>query len=157
MKYIAIKVETDACVQPDGRVCAHYKPAGSPGRELAQQRCRAAGACGNIIFEAVPETALAPNESALRSIGAEARARTLDPVTSHEAAKVQVPTKLREQIVFALAATHLRDAGLTGHQMADATGRKLNSVTPRLAELRKAGIIKDSGRREDKQIVWTLA
>lgn len=157
MKYIAIKVEQNACIQPDGRTCAHYVPPSSPERDEADARCRKAGDCHKVIFEAVPEYTPHPDAVPRSAIRAEARARTLDPATSHEAARVQVPTKLREQIVLALAGTLTRDAGLTGHQMADATGRKLNSVTPRLAELRKAGIIKDSGRREDKQIVWTLA
>lgn len=46
--------------------------------------------------------------------------------------------------------------GATGHEIAIALGgiHLLNSVTPRLAPLRREGLIKDSGMRRERQIVW---
>lgn len=90
-------------------------------------------------------------------------ARTTDPETSKVAAKIKrVP--LRDQIIQALSeneAAYLFSAvtpelGLTGTELASALAAKLNSITPRFAELVKAGKIQDSGRRRDGQIVWTL-
>jgi hypothetical protein len=36
------------------------------------------------------------------------------------------------------------------------TKHPLNCITPRFAPLRRKGLIKDSGQRRDKQIVWVL-
>ena len=47
--------------------------------------------------------------------------------------------------------------GMTGKQIAASTGIALNTVTPRLAPLRRRGCIKDSGQRRDRQIVWVRA
>ena len=47
--------------------------------------------------------------------------------------------------------------GFTGKDIANFTGQPLNCVTPRFAPLRRKGLIKDSGVRRDKQIVWVLA
>ena len=83
---------------------------------------------------------------------AEYRARANDPATSKAAGK---PTRLslRERVQGILCLGHTA----TGTEIAEQLGARLNSVTPRLAELRRAGKIKDSGQRRDKQIVWVLA
>ena len=47
--------------------------------------------------------------------------------------------------------------GMTGKELALFTDLPLNSLTPRFAPLRRKGLIKDSGLRRDKQIVWVLA
>lgn len=82
-------------------------------------------------------------------------ARKTDPSTSQEAAKPK-RTGLREQVLAAIAAA--KSTGLTGHEAAQEIGLlRLNSITPRFAELRKAQKIKDSGQRREGQIVWVLA
>lgn len=83
-------------------------------------------------------------------------ARSNDPATSKKAAKVK-RVSLRESILIDLTAAG--NAGLTGHEAALKAGgiHKLNSVTPRFAELRRAQRIKDSGLRRDGQIVWVAA
>lgn len=45
----------------------------------------------------------------------------------------------------------------TGKEIAALTGHPLNCITPRFAPLRRKGLIRDSGSRRDKQIVWMLA
>ena len=50
-----------------------------------------------------------------------------------------------------------QNLGLTGKEMAIYTGHPLNCITPRFAPLRRKGLIKDSGIKRDKQIVWVLA
>lgn len=82
-------------------------------------------------------------------------ARKTDPSTSQKAAKPK-RTGLRAQVLAAIAAA--KSTGLTGHEAAQEIGLlRLNSITPRFAELRKAQKIKDSGQRRDGQIVWVLA
>ena len=85
-------------------------------------------------------------------------ARKTDPSTSQQAAKHK-RTGLRQQVLNVICGGHYepRDAGWTGHEIAELLGVGLNSVTPRFAELRKAGQIKDSGQRREGQIVWVLA
>lgn len=98
------------------------------------------------LVEAAPEPAPVQHVSS----------RSNDPATSKAAGKVK-RVSLREQLAidFSVCGDH----GLTGHEAALRLGgyHKLNSVTPRFAELRREGKIKDSGHRRDKQIVWVLA
>lgn len=79
------------------------------------------------------------------------QARATDPDTSRAAAKVP-RTSLRERMKQIMRINPT--VGYTGHQFAAALNSPLNSVTPRLAELRKAGVIYDSGERAGGQIVW---
>jgi hypothetical protein len=81
--------------------------------------------------------------------------RANDPATGKAAGKVK-RTSLREKVWVAMTATAYGGDGRTGHELAKVVGAPLNSVTPRLAELRRADKIKDSGQRRDKQIVWVL-
>jgi hypothetical protein len=97
-----------------------------------------------------------------RSGHAPALARTTDPQTSHDAAAKVGGGKLQDLILATLQAWRDKDlaageavSGGTGKELADHTGRPLNSITPRFAALRRMGLIHASGRR-DKQIVWKL-
>lgn len=85
-------------------------------------------------------------------------ARNNDPDTSKKAARVK-RTSLRERVAIAINGGHYepRGQGWTGHELAGELWAPLNSVTPRLAELRRANRIKDSGLRRDGQIVWVVA
>lgn len=83
------------------------------------------------------------------------RSRLNDPATSKGKRKVNK----YEQAVLGLLNCEPhgpQNAGLTGKEMAVYTGHPLNCITPRFAPLRRKGLIKDSGVRRDKQIVWLL-
>lgn len=89
--------------------------------------------------------------------------RSNDPATSKGERRVNK----YEQVVFAALVMHrgwykvgppaIRVEGMTGKELALFTNLPLNSITPRFAPLRRKGLIKDSGERRDKQIVWVLA
>lgn len=79
-------------------------------------------------------------------------ARNTDPDTS----KAAKPLPMREQVYNFIKDQAGR--GATADDLGYNFGtHRLNSITPRFAELRKAGRIKDSGQRRDGQIVWVLA
>jgi hypothetical protein len=80
---------------------------------------------------------------------AEYRSRNNDPVTSKGTRKVN---KYEQAVLDVLAG-----AEHTGKEIAEVSGHPLNCITPRFAPLRRKGLIKDSGVRRDKQIVWCLA
>ena len=86
-------------------------------------------------------------------------ARATDPATSHAAAAVKrVPLRDRARALFLAAkAAEAPFRGYTGHDLAALLDAPLNSVTPRLAELRRERVIKDGGLRENGQIVWVPA
>lgn len=98
------------------------------------------------LVEAAPEPAPVQHVSS----------RSNDPATSKTAGKPK-RVSLREQLCIDFSVCGPQ--GLTGHEAALRFGgyHKLNSITPRFAELRREGKIKDSGWRRDKQIVWVLA
>jgi hypothetical protein len=79
-------------------------------------------------------------------------ARISDPATSHAAAAKVKAGPLRERICVAL----LKGGNMTGTELAALLHARLNSVTPRFAELAKAGRIKDSGRTRGGEIVWQV-
>lgn len=81
--------------------------------------------------------------------------RTTDPATSHRAAETAVHRRasIKDHILLELAI----HGGCTGEEIANRTTLRLNSITPRFAELTRAGKIKDSGTTRNKQIVWVLA
>jgi len=86
--------------------------------------------------------------------------RKTDPATSQAAAEVCRPLSLQQVILYWLTLAEVappgEQGGLTGKEIASRSERPLNSITPRFAQLVKAGKIKDSGLRRDKQIVWRL-
>ena len=79
-----------------------------------------------------------------------APARTNDPATSKGKRRVNQ----YEQSVLTYLSLYREDGG-TGKEIAG-KHTALNCITPRFAPLRRKGLIKDSGQRRDKQIVWTL-
>lgn len=79
-------------------------------------------------------------------------ARKTDPSTSQQAAKPK-RVGLRERINQHMC----HGTAATGEEIAAALDARLNSVTPRFAELQRAGILKDSGERRNGQIVWVRA
>ena len=81
-----------------------------------------------------------------------AAARANDPATSKGKRKVNK----YEQAVLSYLEKHGAEGG-TGKSIAADTYMPLNCITPRFAPLRRKGLIKDSGSRHDKQIVWVLA
>jgi hypothetical protein len=77
-------------------------------------------------------------------------ARATDPVTSKRQPKVN---KYEQVVLYELG---LGFGGMTGKEIAAHSDNPLNCITPRFAPLRRKGLIKDSGQRRDKQIVWVL-
>lgn len=91
-------------------------------------------------------------------ISAFGQARNTYPDTSKAAAKIK-RTPLRERLytlIEDMTANGL-PGGVVGTGAARLLDAPLNSITPRFAELRKAGRIKDSGHRLNGQIVWVTA
>ena len=82
--------------------------------------------------------------------------RTTDPVTSKGKRKVN---KYEQSVLAIMNGGHYepRPQGWTGKELAAESGHPLNCITPRFAPLRRKGLIKDSGVKRDKQIVWCLA
>lgn len=80
-------------------------------------------------------------------------ARRNDPPTSKVAARV--PGVTLAQKVLDLLTRYT--AGLTGEEIATHLNARLNSMTPRFAQLRRLGLIEDSGHLRSGQIVWVLA
>ena len=86
-----------------------------------------------------------------------ALARRSDPETSHQAA-----AKVMTEAIAAIILAILRHAkgGLTATEISELTGIERDTVSPRLPELVRAKLIRDSGRkrkpsgRNRKQIVW---
>jgi len=82
-----------------------------------------------------------------------ALARATDPATSHAAA-AKIDVTATEAIV--LAALRERPAGLTSHEIANATGRDLVSISPRMKPLTIKGKVIPDGKRNGRT-VWRLA
>lgn len=81
--------------------------------------------------------------------------RPNDPATSHVAAVSIKPKKLSiKASILDLLEKHR--AGLTGQEIAEHTGHRLNSITPRFAELSRSCVISNSGDVRNGQIVWVL-
>lgn len=78
-----------------------------------------------------------------------------DPDTSKLAGS-QDFAKLSDRVLCVIQGGYYgpRADGWTGREIAYALAVPLNSVTPRLAPLRRAGLIKDRGIRRDKQTAW---
>ena len=82
-------------------------------------------------------------------------ARANDPATSKGKRKVN---KYEQAVLDTLrmGADSGKPDGFTGKDIAAFTEHPLNCITPRFAPLRRKGLIKDSGTKRDKQIVWVL-
>jgi hypothetical protein len=83
-------------------------------------------------------------------------ARSNDPATSKGKRKVN---KYEQSVIIMMSGGYYepREQGWTGKELAAQSGHQLNCITPRFAPLRRKGLIKDSGTKRDKQIVWVLA
>lgn len=81
-----------------------------------------------------------------------AYARLTDPQTSKDAAKKAGGGNLKDIVLL-----HIQQepSGVTGKELAYRTGKPLNSITPRFAQLHRAGLIHGKGKR-DRQIVWHI-
>jgi hypothetical protein len=90
----------------------------------------------------------------LVTAGAEPTTRSNDPATSKGKRKVN---KYEQAVLTHLTMVTAYGGGATGKEIAKAADHMLNCITPRFAPLRRKGLIKDSGKRRDKQIVWVLA
>lgn len=78
--------------------------------------------------------------------------RSNDPATSKGKRRINK----YEQAVLDYLTKHGEEGG-TGKSIAESTFTPLNCITPRFAPLRRKGLIKASGAKHDKQIVWVLA
>jgi hypothetical protein len=97
----------------------------------------------------------------------ETLSRTNDPATSKGKRKIN---KYEQAVLDALGPLSMDKRGYTGKELAHYTGHPLNCITPRLAPLRRKGLIKakvydqqygctadTAVVKRDKQIVWVLA
>jgi DNA-binding MarR family transcriptional regulator len=95
-----------------------------------------------------------------RELPGEAYARVEDPETSHEAADAVRGEHASRLELAVLKALRDHPAGLTAHELIAITGIPNESLTPRLAPLRRKGLITDSGERRKgptsnrRCIVW---
>lgn len=86
-----------------------------------------------------------------------ALARRSDPSTSHNAAAKVSVNEIAAQCLDAIRAA---PEGLTATEISERTGIERDTVSPRLPELVRARLIRDSGRkrqpigRNRKAIVW---
>lgn len=101
----------------------------------------------------VTELVAAPMTCKVSAHKEEYRARANNPATSKGVRKVNK----YEQAVLDILKGLYEGQGYTGKQIASLTDHPLNCITPRFAPLRRKGLIKDSGTKRDKQIVWVLA
>ena len=81
--------------------------------------------------------------------------RKTDPDTSVQAA-FKVPSKNIRLRMLEMFEHENQNKGWTGHELANRLDIKLNSITPRFAELYRMELIYDSNSRRDGQIVWKL-
>jgi predicted deacylase len=87
-------------------------------------------------------------------------ARATDPTTSHDAA-TRATTRQASDCALVLDVHRQHPEGLTDFELAAHTGRQQTSLGVRRNELRKAGLIRDSGHKRPSPsgtlaIVWTL-
>ncbi len=75
--------------------------------------------------------------------------------TSREAAD-RIEASGRAETLRQQCLTALKDGGTTAKELAAFLQVDLNSLRPRLSELRARGLIEESGVRRDRQHVWRL-
>ena len=83
-----------------------------------------------------------------------ALARNTDPQTSHDAVKTVNVNRLEG--IFLDYVRRSGALGITANEICNCSGLSQNSITPRSSGLRRKGLIRDSGRRRGKSIVWVL-
>ncbi len=82
----------------------------------------------------------------------EAHARNTDPETSHAAAHETNAQRL-EKIVLEYLATH---GPSNTKEIAAGTETRLVSISPRMAPLKRKGLVRLTGERRDRAQVWEL-
>jgi hypothetical protein len=97
-----------------------------------------------------------PKDTADPPMPTAAAARSRNPDTSWAAARGMNPKGLATHIVSLLRRHTL---GLTIDELTDMTGKEKVSVSPRLAQLARKGLVRDSGRRKlngkkHEVIIW---
>jgi predicted transcriptional regulator len=97
-----------------------------------------------------------------RLASGEAYARASDPDTSQDSAEEVQGEKANrlEQVVVEALKNHPN--GLTNHGLVAVTGIDWNTITPRIAPLKRKGLVIDSGQRREGPrnrpcIVWKAA
>ena len=85
-----------------------------------------------------------------------ARARTTDPDTSHDAADLMNRTGATSRHARFIVTALTRYGPLTGKEIADQTTLTQIQIMRRMSELRDAGLVEDTGDRRERQIVWRL-
>lgn len=101
------------------------------------------------------------NEKSLFEWG-EARARTTDPETSHDAAEDLEGSKAARLELIVFEAVKNSGCGLTNHEIVEKTGLNWNTCTPRIRPLVRKGLIVDSGETRPgpfrkRCIVWKVS
>ena len=86
---------------------------------------------------AVPETALA---------------RSSDPETSHDAAARVDVARAEGRVLDCLRVL----GKANNNEIAEYLGCRVNASSPRIAPLCRKGLVRNSGERRDRQIVWEL-
>jgi len=123
-------------------------------REVHQGRFRSTADCQYLSTTEQPDASWDVDRFVLYVEPAAARSN--DPVTSKGKRKVN---KYEQAVLAALGKDSVFGSdqrAYTGKEIAQLSGHPLNCITPRFAPLRRKGLIKDSGQRRDKQIVWML-
>ena len=144
--FVRVLTETpDLCIG-----CAHYDGVKSY-----------TNGCNRVDGVKVPKSKSCFAEDAKyvwQAVSEHPKARANDPVTSKAAAKAIKPKvpSLKETILFLLARN---PSGLTGTEIAELSGKRLNSITPRFAELYRASKIKSTAYSSYRngETVWVLA
>ncbi len=136
---------------------------GAAGWPYGDEVCRVVDHCPNLTYTIVVPVNSPPNPRHHRpwlakrftpvTAPAPRAARRNDPPTSKVAARVPGAT-LAQKVLDLLTWC---PAGMTGEEIATRLSARLNSVTPRFAQLRRLGLVEDSGHRRSGQIVWVLA
>lgn len=120
---------------------AHDAPA-SLGREIARPAGHPLPAGGHRSAPGVAadREAVAARETEGRLPGL-TLARTTDPTTAHEAAGKAHHTAAGDRVLVLLAHAAVSERGLTGEELATATGRPYESVGPRRPALEAEGLL----------------
>ena len=89
-----------------------------------------------------------------------AKARRTDPETSHEAAESLTSFTLSDMELRVMAALQ-QEGDMIAEDLCYVTGLPWQTLTPRLATLRRKGVIEDSGTKRKassgrSQIIWRL-
>lgn len=89
----------------------------------------------------------------------EAYARTADPMTSHNAAdRVEAVIPRLEKLVLDHLEERRRNdlGGSTSKEIAHALGLDHVTISPRMRPLCNRGMIRESGEKRDRSIIWEI-